>query len=123
MESSRVVGILVDNIASLVELELLDTQQIYKSQPDVQFTWKDTNLMVDSGDRREMLLMLLLGVTTLGRGLLATGALLGPDTYKFASTPDRRDAVTYVPPSAADLLEMDAYELIRVCELLSDELT
>ncbi len=64
--------------------------------------------MLDSGDRRDMLLMLLLGVTTLGRGRLATGARLGPDVYAFASTPDRREAVTYVPPSMADLLYVDA---------------
>lgn len=85
---------------------------------------KHTDLIVESGDRREMLLMLLLGVTTLGRGLLATGALLGPDAYAFISVPVRLEAVTYVPPSImVDRLYVDAYELIRVCELLSEELT
>ncbi len=64
--------------------------------------------MLDSGDRREMLLILLLGVTTLGRCLLAIGARLGPDAYAFVSTPDRREAVTYVPPSMADFLCVDA---------------
>lgn len=69
--------------------------------------------MLESGDRREMLLILLLGVTTLGRGLLATGARLGPDAYEV-STPDRREAVTYVPPPMTEFLYVDAYELIRV---------
>jgi hypothetical protein len=80
--------------------------------------------MVESGERREMLLMLLLGVTTLGRVLLAIGARRCPDAYALLSMPVRLDTVIYELPSMmTDLLYVDPYELIRVCELLSDELT
>lgn len=80
--------------------------------------------MVDSGDRRDILLILLLGVTTLGLVLLATGARRWPDAYALLSIPIRLETVIYELPSMmADLLYVDAYELIRVWELRSDELT
>lgn len=69
--------------------------------------------MLESGDRREILLIPLLGVTTLDRGLLATGTRLGLDVYEV-STPDRREAITYVPPPMTEFLYVDAYELMRI---------